>query len=378
MKDQPGTSPAVALTIAGLSSFLTPFLGSATTVALRAIGDEFRMSAVALTWVASAYLLSSALFLVPFGRLADIYGRKRLFRLGILVFTGASVLLAGAPAADLLLAFRAVQGVGSAMIFCTSMAILLSVMPAGERGKALGINTAAVYCGLSAGPVLGGLLTHYLGWRSIFIFTGALGLAAYLLAAWKLKGEWAEARGERFDAPGAAFYSLSLLALAGAFSWLPRWQGVAALLCGAAGLTAFILWELRTAQPLLDLNLFRHNTVFAFSNLAALINYAATFAVGFLLSLYLQHIKGLAPRGAGMVLLAQPLVMAFFSPLAGRLSDRIQPRVVASLGMGLTACGLVALAFVAAATPLGYVAACLVVLGLGFAFFSAPNTNAVM
>lgn len=381
MKEQPGDNRLAVLVIAALSSFLTPFMGSATTVALPAIGEEFAMSAVALSWVATAYIAASATFLLPLGRLADIHGRKRLFLIGILTDAVSSFCLAVAPSAEQLLAFRAVQGLGGAMIFCTSMAILLSVIPAAERGRALGINVAAVYAGLSMGPVLGGLLTHYCGWRSIFVFTCACGLVTFALAAWKLEGEGAKAQqagAERFDVPGAAFYCLSLLALAGAFSWLPQLGGLVLLLCGLAGFVAFVVWETKAAQPLLDIALFRRNTVFAFSNLAALINYAATFAVGFLLSLYLQHIKNLGPREAGLVLLCQPLLMALFSPLAGRLSDRIEPRVVASAGMGMTACGLLLLAFLDDHTTLGYVIACQVLLGLGLAFFSSPNTNAVM
>jgi len=383
MNEQQDDSRLVVLLIAALSSFLTPFMGSATNVALPAIGREFRMNALALSWVPTAYIVSSATLLLPLGRLADIHGRKRLFLIGILTDAGASFLLALAPSADWLLIFRAVQGVGGAMIFCTSMAILLSVIPAAERGRALGINVAAVYAGLSVGPVLGGLLTHYFGWRSIFTFTCACGLFTFALAAGKLKGEWFGTDGKakgggRFDTPGAALYILSLLALAGAFSWLPRPPGIALLLCGLAGLAAFVFWEMKAAQPLLDMALFRRNAVFAFSNLAALISYAATFAVGFLLSLYLQHIKGLGPRDAGLVLLSQPLVMTLFSPLAGRLSDRIEPRVVASFGMGLTACGLTLLALVTKDTPLSYIIVCQVLLGLGFAFFSSPNTNAVM
>jgi MFS family permease len=141
---------------------------------------------------------------------------------------------------------------------------------------------------------------------------------------------------------------------------------------------AFALWEARTASPLLDVSLFRKNRVFALSNLAALIHYSATFAVGFLLSLYLQYIKGFTPDGAGTVLVAQPAVMALLSPFAGRLSDVIEPRVVASLGMGMTAAGLLMLTFLVPDTSLGLILAALLLLGLGFALFSSPNTNAVM
>lgn len=375
---QEAAQARAALIVATLSSFLTPFMGSAVTVALPDIADEFGLGAVALSWVPTAYLLASATFLLPLGRFADIHGRKRIFLLGIAIYTLASVLLAAAWSGPVLLACRAVQGIGSAMIFCTSVAILLSVYPASQRGRVLGVNVAAVYCGLSLGPVLGGQLTQHFGWRSIFIFTAALGVITLTVAVTRLKSEWAEARGEPYDSHGALLYSLSFMALVGAFTQLPERAGIISLVIGVIGLAGFVLWELASDAPLIRMQLFVRNTVFAFSNLAALINYAATFAVGFYLSLFLQHIKKLTPGDAGLVLLVQPAVMAVFSPLAGRLSDRIQPRIVASAGMLILTGGLVALAFLDTHTPVWYVAACLFGMGIGFALFSSPNANAIM
>jgi MFS family permease len=197
-------------------------------------------------------------------------------------------------------------------------------------------------------------------------------------ALWKLKGEWAEARGEKFDLTGAVIYSMALVVIIYAFSVFPALWGVWLVLGGAIGLAAFVRWEKRQEHPVLNIGLFRNNTVFAFSNLAALINYSATFAVSFLLSLYLQYIKGFTPERAGLILIAQPVMMAIFSPVAGSLSDRIEPRIIASIGMALTTAGLVMLVFVGGDVGLGYILASLVVLGLGFGFFSSPNTNAVM
>jgi predicted MFS family arabinose efflux permease len=198
------------------------------------------------------------------------------------------------------------------------------------------------------------------------------------MAAWKLGREEAQPFWDKFDLAGAFSYGVSLLALSWAFALSPRWCAVFPLLAGLGGLGLFVLWEGRAPHPILDVRMFRRNAVFAFSNLAALINYAATFAVGFLLSLYLQHIRNLGPREAGLVLLAQPALMVLFSPLAGRLSDSIQPRVVASLGMALCALALGLLSFLAADTPLARVVGVQMLLGLGFALFSSPNQNAVM
>jgi EmrB/QacA subfamily drug resistance transporter len=367
-----------ALLVTTLDSFLTPMMGSAVAVALPSIARDFKMNAVQMGWVASAYLLAAAAFLLPCGRLADIHGRKKVFTIGTLLFGAASLMAGLAPNAGIFLFARVLQGIGGAMIFGTSVAILTSVFPAQRRGWVLGINVAATYSGLSMGPFIGGLLTQSFGWRSVFLINVPLGLLV-LAALWlKMRQEWAECRGEYFDWKGSLGYSLMLTAFMLGFTWLPGWRGTAMLLLVAAAFPFFLRRETRSAQPIFQARLFRDNTVFAFSNLAALVNYSATFAISFLLSLYLQYIKGFTPRTAGLVLIAQPVVMALFSPLAGRLSDRLEPRVVASLGMGLCAAGLFAFAWLGQASGLGFIVAALILVGLGFALFSSPNTNAIM
>jgi EmrB/QacA subfamily drug resistance transporter len=367
-----------ALLVSTAASFMTPFMASTVNIALPSIGRAFVMDAIALSWVATAYLLAAAMFLVPFGRLADIYGRKRIFIYGVVAYTVVSLLSAAAPSGTFLILLRGLQGVAGAMIFGTGVAILTSVYPVSERGRVLGINVAAVYVGLSLGPFAGGFLTQHLGWRSVFVANALLGGFIIPLVLWRLRGEWAEARGERFDIPGSILYSISLIVIMYGFSTLPAIQGMWTILVGVSAFVAFVLWELRVKNPLLDISLFRHNTVFAFSNMAALINYSATSAVTFLLSIYLQYIKGLNPQTAGFILISQPVVMAVFSPLAGRLSDRIEPRVVASLGMTFIVIGLALFAFFGGETSLLMVTINLVLLGFGFALFSSPNTNAVM
>ncbi len=367
-----------ALFAAVLASFITPFTVASVNVALPVMGRELGMNAVLLGWVAAAFLLAAAMFLVPFGRLADIFGRKRVFLLGLVVVTLASAILSLSPTVGFLLAFRAVQGIGSAMIFGTGIAIVTSVFPPDERGRALGINVAAIYVGLSVGPVLGGLLTQQFGWRSIFLANVPVGLAAIVLVVRRLPGEWAGARGERFDFAGAAIYAASLVLVMYGLTLLPRAAGFLLVLFGLLWTLAFAAWELRAVSPVLDVRLLATNLTFSLSNVAALINYSATYAVTFLLSLYLQYIKGFTPRHAGAVLIAQPLVMAAISPLAGRLSDRAEPRIIASIGMGCTAAGLALFALLGEGTPLWAIVTNLVVIGFGFGLFSSPNTNAVM
>lgn len=373
-------SPAkrAALLVFTVSSFLTPFMASAIGVALPQIGREFGIDAVYLSWTMTAFLLSAAVFLVPFGRLADIRGRKRVFVTGIAVFAVFSFWCGAAGSAAMLVVGRVLQGIGSAMIFGTGIAILTSVFPDRERGRALGITVAAVYAGLAAGPFLGGILVEHLGWRSVFYANVPAGGLIVLVVLRRLKGEWAESRGEPFDLPGAVLYGAALVAIMLGFSELTRGRGVWLLGAGIAGLVLFVRRELRTASPVFDLRLFRRNPAFTFSNLAALINYAATYAVSFLLSLFLQYTRGYGAEGAGAVLVWQPAVMVLTSLYAGRLSDRVEPRIVASAGMGLVAVGLALLACLGRDTGIPYLIASLVVLGLGFGLFSSPNMNAVM
>ncbi len=361
-----------------VSSFVTPFMASSITVALPAIQNDLHMDAVLLAWIATAYLLSCAVFLVPFGKIADIYGRKRIFISGMLIFTLFSVLCGLAPNSATLLAFRIIQGIGTSMIFTTGMAILTSAIRPQERGKAIGLTVAAVYIGLSIGPVIGGLLTQYLTWRSVFFFAGILGVPSVYLSIWKLKTEWYGARGEKLDVFGSVLYAIALTLLMHGLSTIPDVTGILEIVSGLVLFFAFVRWEQQTRWPVFELSLFTNNRGFAFSSLAALINYSATFMATFLLSLYLQYIKGLDPRQAGLVLIFQPVTMAVLSPFAGRLSDRVAPRIVASIGMAISAAGLFGMIFLGDGTSLAYIIANLILLGSGFALFSSPNMNAIM
>jgi len=368
----------VALIITTLGAFLTPYMSSAVNIALPAIGSEFQMGVVSLSWIATAYLLAAAVFLVPFGRLADLYGRKKIYAYGMAIYTLAAILLTVSSSEGELIAFRILEGLGAAMICGTGVAILTSVFPIHERGKALGINLAATYFGLSMGPFLGGFLTGHFGWRSVFLVNVPLGALVVVLIAWKLKGEWSWARGEKFDMVGSSLYSLAIIVVVYGISLLPSITGAWAILAGIVLLIAFTRLEARSPSPVLNVHLFRSNRVFALSNLAAFLNYSSTYAVAFFLSLYLQYIQGFSPQAAGTFLLLQPAMQAIFSPFAGRLSDRLEPRIVASAGMLLTVAGLAVLTFLRQGSSMNLVTGSLLLLGIGFAFFSSPNTSAIM
>jgi EmrB/QacA subfamily drug resistance transporter len=371
-----GGRPVLIVTTIG--SFLMPVALSAVNVALPSIGKDLAMDAISLSWIALAFTLSAGMFLVPFGKLADIWGQTRIFIAGNWVFTIASFLLTIAPSPWMLITFRAMQGLGAAMLFGTVLAILVAAYPIEERGRVLGINVASVYLGLSFGPFLGGVLTQNFGWRSVFFLTVPLGLVNTLMSMWKLPQYPGERKGESFDLVGSCIYGAMLFSVLYGFSLLPDIVAVAFIAGGVAGAILFVWWEGRTKHPVLDVTLFTKNRAFTLSNAAALINYAATFAVAFLLSFYLQNIKGLSPQMAGLVLVCQPLMQAILSPVAGRLSDRVEPRILASLGMAITAFCLFILASFTAETTLVFVILTLGLLGCGFAFFSSPNMNAIM
>jgi EmrB/QacA subfamily drug resistance transporter len=372
------TSKRVVLLVATIASFIFPFMASTVNIALPSLGKELSLDAVTLGWIATAYFLSSATLLVPFGRIADIYGRKKIFTCGIVIFTLSSLFAGMASSVTMLISCRVFQGIGGAMLAGTAVALLTTVFPANERGKVLGIIVAAAYLGLSLGPVLGGVLTQHLGWRSIFFLGAILGSLVLGVVLWKLKGEWTGAKGERFDVAGSVIYVLGLVALVYGFTLLPAMSGAGLIIGGVIGLSAFVRWETRTRSPVLDINLFKNSRAFTFSNLAALINYSATFAVTFLISLYLQYTKGFNPQNAGLILVAMPAVQAIFSPLTGRLSDRIEPRLIATAGMVLNTVGLVLFIFLNEETSLKLIIGNLILIGFGFALFVSPNTNAIM
>ena len=368
---------AVQISMA-LSGFLTPFSGSSFNIALPSIAREYALSAVSMSWASLAYLLTSAMFLIPFGKVADMYGRKRVFLYGIAVFTVASGLLAVYPSSSTIIAFRAMQGLGSAMIFGTGVAILVTVHEPHERGRVLGLNIAAVYVGLSVGPTLGGFLTTSFGWRSIFLVNVAVGVLVIAATLTKIKGDWAEPGGKRFDLVGSGVYSVMLLVLMYGMSLLPGTDAWTWIAGGLLLLGVFIYVEARAENPVLDVRLFASNKAFSYSNLAALINFSATFAMTLLLSMYLQYLKALNAQQAGMVMIASPVMQAIVSPVAGRLSDRYAPYRLAAVGMTVTGVSLVPFVFLEAETSLIYIAGSLALLGVGLALFASPNTNAVM
>jgi EmrB/QacA subfamily drug resistance transporter len=368
----------VLLIVASAASFLVPYTVSSLAVALPAIGSAFGLSAVMLGWVTSAYLLTAAVCILPFGKISDILGRKRLFIWGNIIFTAGSLLAAVSWSGDAIIIARVIQGLGGSMVFATSIAIVSAVFSPGERGRAIGIVTATVYAGLSIGPFLGGILTGYFGWQSIFLVNVPIGILVTIATFLFIRGEWADQDHQKFDSSGAVLYGLMLTGILYGLTLLPTPEGMLWMAAGFTLLYAFVRREVKVPSPMLDLSLFRSNTAFLFSNIAAMLNYAMVFAVGFLMSLYLQYILGFSPQTAGIVLVAMPIVQMTVSPLAGHFSDIVEPRILATAGMACTTAGLGLMAMISPLMPLQVIVAGLIILGLGYGLFSSPNTNAIM
>ncbi|HTY81641.1 MAG TPA: MFS transporter [Dehalococcoidales bacterium] len=373
-----GREKTSILVVATLTNFIIPFLVSSISVALPRMTVHFHMEAVAMTWVNTLYFLVLAMVQVPMGRLADIYGRKKIFLTGMVVSVVAAVGGGLAPSVPLLLVTRVLQGIGTGMAGNTIIALLTSVFPAETRGRALGIAMAGTYGGLIFGSLIGGILTDLYGWQSIFFFSAVLSTLALALSLFTLKGEWAGSKGEKFDVSGTALFAVSIALFMYGFSSLLTIVGIVCLVVGIGGFVWLIRKELRTASPVLDFRLFKDNHVFLFSNLATLDNYLATYALTFLLSLYLQFIQGFSPEKAGLIMIASTVPMMVFAPIAGRVSDKLEPRLVASAGLLLNSIALVLFIFLNNDSRLWYIILALVVYGTGIGLFSSPNTNAIM
>lgn len=361
------------------SSFLVPFTSSALTLSLPDMGREFQVHSNELSWVLEIFLLSSIVCLLPAGSAADVFGKRRVFLLGTALFSLASLGCVVAPSFGLLLVARLCQGIGAAMIYATNMAILSLAFPPERRGWAMGWSLSMVYVGLSLGPVLGGFLNYYFRWHSILVFITVAGILTFLGILFGIRQEWKEQSAAIHDIRGTFLYAVAMVAfMDGISDFLLHWWAPYTLLIGIFLFFLFIWRQVRISQPLLPIHLFASNRLFALSNLAAMLNYSATFAIMFLLSLYLQVVLGFSSREAGLVLLIQPVVMAMLSPKMGALSDRYSPALLASSGMCLISLGIFGLAVTVYTHSFWPLMALLLLIGMGHSLFAAPNNNAIM
>ncbi len=367
-----------AVLIGILGSFYPGFAGSALNLAIPQMGVDFGMGAAAVGWIVTVYMLGVAATVVPFGKLADTTGRRRILIIGTSIFFATSVLAVFATKGWMILAVRSLQGIGSAMNMATCMPIAISQMPASRRGWAIGTVTGGVYAGLALGPALGGFLTSAFSWRGIFVFTAVLSAVALFAAIRGVKKDILEKGLDQFDLPGNLLFLLSIGAVIyGLTAFNQNIAGKIALAAGFVLLAAFVYAEKRARDPMMDLSLFK-DAAFTLSNLTALFNYAGTFAIGYMASIYLQVIAGYSARAAGLLLITQPVFMTLLSPVMGRLSDRIAPYKLASGGMAMSAAALLFFSLLQPATPVFAIVLALAFAGVGIAMFSPPNTNIIM
>jgi EmrB/QacA subfamily drug resistance transporter len=372
----------LVLWVTCVGAFMSPLDFSAVSVALPDMGRDVQLSFSEALWVQAGYLLTYTLMLVPSGRVADQLGRLRVWRTGVAVFAVTSLLTGMSVDNAWLLTARSLQGIGAGMLTGTATALVSTVFPPSERGRAIGINVTAVYLGLSTGPLIGGLLVSSLGWRWVFFINVPVAIVT-LAVARRLYDPARRSGRVQLDLIGTALLTVGLGCLLTALTFGEPWgwsatRTIALFIGAAAGLVGFVVAELRVRTPLLDLALFRRNRVFAAANAAALLNYTAMFASIALTAIALQVSGGRSPIQTGAILMVQPVVMVCLSPIAGRLSDRIGSRLLCTGGMLFVALGLGLLAVVPDGVPLNHVFPAMICIGLGMAMFSSPNTTAAM
>ena len=363
---------------ASIGAFLNPLIGSMIILAMPEVGVAFEVSARDLGWLSTIFILANAIFLVPASRLSDLIGYKRSYLLGAAIVAVACGLSVFAPTYTILLLLRVIAACGTSFLMITGLAILSYVYPPNERGAAFGINTAMVYIGASAGPILGGFLTGIFGWRAVFLVMVPLAVATAVPMWQFFRDEIKIPSDSPFDVRGTILYAVAMFCTMYGLSTLPDLLSAVLTVIGIILMAAFVWYELRIPSPVLHVKLFFTNQRFARSSYAALLNYGCTYGSVFFVSLYLQSVGQLTAAEAGMILFFQPLIQAIMTPIAGRFSDRIDPRYIVTIGMILSGIGVLLLAGLDTGTDLHYIAVTQVFIGLGSALFSAPNTNAIM
>ncbi len=355
---------------------------SVVNTLLPVLARELGTTVAGIEWVSTVYLLVISGLLLGFGRAGDLYGTKRTYIAGFFVFVIASALCGLSPTAHVLIALRALQAIGAAMITSNSPAILTRTFPPEQRGRALGALGTFTYLGLTVGPSLGGWLTGAFGWRSIFYINVPIGGLALFLSMRYIAHDRTEHRAEKFDYAGAILFMVGLVALLTALNQAHAWGWgspltIGLLLASILILVVFVRLELRTESPMLDLSLFR-NRVFAACTTSALLNYCCVYSVIFTIPFLLIQGRHLSPQHTGIVMTAQPIVMAVIAPISGSLSDKIGSRIPATLGMVILAIGLIFLAISVHSSGLTMIALALGVIGLGVGLFVSPNNSALM
>jgi EmrB/QacA subfamily drug resistance transporter len=366
----------------GVGSFMAALDGSVVNTILPVLRGAFQSDVAAIEWVVTIYLLVLSGLLLTFGRLGDLRGHKSLYVWGFVVFVASSALCGAAWSSTALIVFRGIQAIGAAMLASNSPAIVTGNFPPEQRGRTFGLISTMTYLGLTVGPSLGGWLTQAFGWRTVFYINVPVGALAIALSLIFIPKDAPAESGQRFDILGAALFLSGLTALMLGLNKGAGWgwtsPSVLGLLITAFILLAVFIWvELHSNAPMLDLSLFRV-PLFSISTANAVLNYICVYTIIFLMPFYLIQGRGLNPAEAGLLLTAQPVIMAIAAPLSGALSDKFGSRMLGMLGMGVLALGVFLLSRIGAETNLWAVAGALVIAGIGTGTFISPNTSALM
>lgn len=366
----------------GVGTFMSALDGSVVNIILPVVSQDFGTDVATIEWVVTVYLLVVSGLLLSFGRLGDLRGHKPIYVSGFLLFIGGSMLCGLASSEFMLISCRVLQALGAAMLLSNSPAILTKNFPIAQRGQALGLQATMTYLGLTVGPSLGGWLTSQFSWRAVFYINVPVGLIALLISQRVIPRDPANENAERFDLVGAATFMIGLIVLLLGLNQGSEWGWASPIILSLLTvaiviLGAFIVIEQRVAHPMLDLSLFRIR-LFSASVGSAMLNYIALYCLIFLMPFYLIQGRGMSAADAGLLLTAQPLIMAIAAPIAGTLSDRIGAQVLSTLGMAIMAIGLFLLSRLGATSSQMDIAVALAVVGLGTGIFISPNSSALM
>ena len=365
------------LFICTVLSFFTVFAVNAVTIVIPSIATEFHMSNIVQNWVTIIFLLVVAVLSVPAGQISGKYGLKKVTIISVVLFIIISIANVLVTSQEQFLACRLILGIALSFINVTSMAMIVNAFPPEERGKALGINITGVYVGLSLSPVIGGILNYNLGWRSVVLFGVPFLFVILALLLTRIDDEWSSFKNLPLDLKGSFAYGIGMVLFMYGFTILNTQLGVILTVLGVMILLIFAWIELKQAHPVFDIRFFK-NHKFLSANFASLCAYLATYAVTTILNYHLQYIKGFDSQTAGMILLVAPLCQVILAPLAGRLSDRFVPQILAAIGMALGTLSLILFSFLDSTTSIEFLFVAMILYGIGFGLFSPPNTNVIM
>ena len=365
------------LLITSLSYFLCGFSVSVISVALPSIGMDFEISAVAQNWIAMVFFLTIAIFSLPFGKIAGKFGLKKTFYIGLVVLIVGSFGASISNTANILIVFRALQGFALAILNVSTLAILTEAMPINKRGIGIGIITSIAYVGLIAANIVGGFLTHNFGWRSVFLVVIPFLILTMIITYLKVPNEWLLFKKDKFDYIGALLFGVAISCLTYGFTIMHTLNGMILIIASFVIFLIFGKWQAKADYPMFPIKILK-NKKFTYASIAALLCSFATFVIIYIVDYHLQYINGLNPQTTGLILMLAPLSMAISTFFAGRLSDKVNPQLIASSGMMIVLISLIILSSLNQSTPVMVVIFAIILEGIGYGIFISPNTNIVV